>query len=104
MITTLFRQSDVRDPYRIYAEQLLNNPVYWDDENKLWALYSYKACKEILSNPAALVPQVATEGLNDYALAITGGLVRLSNAPGHALARKAALLMFQRMKPVSARD
>jgi cytochrome P450 len=98
MQTAIFLQSEVRDPYAIYA----NLPsIFWDDINHIWALYSYAHCKKILTHPAALIPAVNTDGLNDYARIITGGLARLSNGNDHINARETAMHLFQCMLPVS---
>jgi cytochrome P450 len=47
---------------------------------------------------------VNTDGLNDYARIITGGLVRLSNGNEHVHARDIAMHLFQCMQPVSTTD
>ena len=58
MTTTLFRQSDIENPYWIYKSMLDKNPIYWDNENKIWAIYSYEYCVEILKNPEAFIPVI----------------------------------------------
>ena len=50
MSSSLFFQSDVKDPYSIYKLMLDKNPVYWDETNQIWAIYSYEYCVEILKN------------------------------------------------------
>ena len=104
MVPALFLQSDVTDPYALYSKQLAEHPVYRDEESGVWAVYSYALCRQLLAADAGMIPPVATEGLNEYALAITGRLVRLSNGPGHAVARQSAMLLFQSRLPVSTRD
>ncbi|UWX60467.1 cytochrome P450 [Chryseobacterium oranimense] len=100
MMTT-FLQSEVQDPTKIYETMLSDNPVYWDNENKLWAVYSYEHCKAILSNDNAHIPAVNTVGLNVYALSITEQLARLSNGVQHEIARQTAILLFGKMNAIS---
>jgi len=107
MINTLFLQSEVPDPYELYEKMLSESPVLWDSINKLWAIYSYNSCKEILSDPTVQIPILNENnalGLNDYALAITGKLARLSNGLQHAIAKQTAFLLFENMKAVSMAD
>jgi len=99
MVTT-FLQSEIQDPYKIYETMLSDNPVYWDNENKLWAIYSYESCKAILSNSFAHIPAINPnnkDGLNEYALMMTSQFVRLSNGIQHELAREAAVLLLDKM-------
>jgi cytochrome P450 len=100
MKPVLFLQSEVENPYLIYKEMLLANPVYRDDANNIWAVYSYENCKSVLNNPLALIPPMNNAGLNEYALAIAGKLARFSNPPYHAIAKQTALAIFQSMKHV----
>jgi cytochrome P450 len=100
-MTTTFLQSEVQDPTKIYETMLSNNPVYWDNENKLWAIYSYEHCKAILSNDNAHIPVVNKVGLNEYALLITEQLARLSNSIQHEIARQTATLLFGKMNAIS---
>ncbi|HKO81994.1 MAG TPA: hypothetical protein VJU78_16420 [Chitinophagaceae bacterium] len=79
MTTTLFLQSEVQEPYKVYETMLCENPVFWDSTNNIWAIYSYGNCKAILSDPAALIPpanQNNKDDLNEYALGITDRLAR----------------------------
>lgn len=98
MQSAIFIQSTVQDPYEIYATFQQESPVYWDDVNQLWAIYSYDQCKAILTHPAAQIPAVQTTGLNDTAQAIISNLARLSNGTTN---RETALQLYQRMQPVS---
>lgn len=95
MQSAIFLQSEVQDPYAIYAKL---KPMYWDDANQLWAIYSYDHCKAILTNPAAQIPPVNTTSLHDHALAIIGNLARLSNGTTN---RETVMQLYQRMQPVS---
>lgn len=97
MQPAIFLQSEVPDPYAIYANFLQENPLYWDDVNQLWAVYSYDQCKAILTHPAAHIPAISTGGLNDYALAVVNNLARLSNGNSE---RETAMQLFQLMRPV----
>ena len=83
---------------------LRENPVYWDEHNKLWAVYSYKDCVSILYNSTAHIPSINVkdnDGLSEYALLITDQLARLNNGSQHEIARQAAILLTGKMKPVS---
>jgi cytochrome P450 len=103
MTSTLFLQSDVQDPYSIYKSMLNKNPINWDEDNKIWAIYSYKYCVEILKNPEALIPVINLNNeqkLNKHALDILTNLTRLSNGIQHEINREIANLLFQNMKSV----
>ena len=107
MPTTLFLQSEVQNPYKLYETMLRENPVYWDSSNNLWAIYSYEGCKTILCNPLAHIPATNhsnKDGLNEYALLITGKLARLSNGVQHEMAKQAAMLLFDNMKAIATND
>jgi len=97
MPATLFLQSEIQDPYKLYETLLNENPVHWDNKNNLWAIYCYKNCKAILNNCFAHIPPVNVDnkdGLNEYALLMTDQFVRLSNGINHQLAREAAILLL----------
>ncbi len=101
MPATLFLQSEIQNPFRLYKSMLRNNPVFWDDTNRLWALYSYKSCRKILSNSDTYIPVTNPgnrDGLNEYALLILQGLARLNNGAEHEIARQTAMLLFDKMK------
>jgi cytochrome P450 len=104
MSATLFLQSDVHDPYSIYKLMLDKNPVYWDEDHKIWAIYSYQYCVEILKSPNALIPVVNPKNeqkLDKYALSIFENLTRLSNGVQHKIAREIATLLFSKMKSIA---
>lgn len=101
MTTTLFLQSEVPDPYKVYETMLGETPVYWDHAANLWAIYSYAACKTVLDNPVAQIPVVSTEGLNEYASLIADKLARINNGVGHEIARQTAIFLFVKMKTIS---
>ena len=104
MPATLFLQSDIQDPYGLYAGMLAENPVYWDEINHLWAIYSYKNCSAILTDKTAHIPPVNQNNkdrLSEHALLITGQLARLSNDAQHTIARETALLLSGNLKSIS---
>ena len=107
MPSALFLQSAIQDPYKLYESMLNENPVYWDEGNQLWAIYSYQACVSILNNAAAHIPPVNQnnkDGLNEYALLISGQLARLSNNIEHDIARQVAMLLFNQLKTISIKE
>jgi cytochrome P450 len=88
------------DPYQLYRERREKTPVFWDEERRLWAVYPYHYCQQVLSHPATLIPPVADGDLGGQALALKRRLVRISNPPAHDLAREMALRMFRGRRPV----
>jgi cytochrome P450 len=103
MASTLFLQSDIQNPYSKYKSMLDKNPIHWDDENKTWAIYSYKDCVEILKNPSAFIPVINLNNeqqLNKHALDILTNLTRLSNGIEHTINREIASLLFLNLKSV----
>lgn len=100
-MTTLFLQSEIKNPYPFYEKMIAENPVYWDETNKIWAVYSYEHCVEILKNENAHIPQLPfNPNLNYYALEIISNLARLSNGVQHQIARETANILFSYMKTV----
>jgi cytochrome P450 len=103
MTSSLFLQSDVQDPYSIYKAMLDKNPVYWDEINKIWAIYSYHYCVEILKNDKVEIPIVNPNNeqkLNKYAFKILNNLTRLSNAIQHEISKEIAVQLFSNMKSI----
>lgn len=88
------------DIYQFYRERREQTPVYWDEQRRLWAVYSYRYCQQLLSHPATQIPPVADGNLGGRALAVKHRLVRISNPPAHDLAREMALRMFRGRRPV----
>jgi cytochrome P450 len=104
MSPTLFLQSEVQDPYLLYAVMLNEHPVYWDEANQIWAIYSHKYCTEILNSPNVHIPVINKNNeqkLNEYALLIINQLSRLSNDLQHQIAKETAMLLFSNMKSIS---
>ena len=103
MTSSLFLQSDIHDPYEIYKSMLEKSPIYWDETNKIWAIYSYEYCVEILKNTNTKIPVVNLNNeqqLNEYALKILDNLTRLSNGIQHQISKEIAMLLFSNMKLV----
>lgn len=104
MSSSLFFQSDVKDPYSIYKVMLDKNPVYWDETNQIWAIYSYEYCAEILKNSQVEIPIVNPnneQNLNESALKILNNLTRLSNGIQHEITREIAMLVFSNLKSIA---
>ena len=105
MNNTLFRQSDIKNPFETYAHMLNQCPVFWDAPNNIWAIYSYKDCSSLLKNEKAQIPVPPTPlngCMNEYAKSISETLVRLSNPPIHAMLREITMQLYHNMQPVSA--
>ena len=103
MSSSLFFQSEVKDPYSIYKLMLDKNPVYWDETNHIWAIYSYEYCVEILKSSQVEIPTVNPnneQNLNESALQILNNLTRLSNGIQHEITREIALLLFSNLKSI----
>ncbi len=103
MNSSLFLQSDVSDPYLLYENMRNKNAVYWDEPNKIWAIYSHKLCVEVLKNPKAQIPTINPDNiqkLNEYALDILNNLARLSNGIQHEIGREISIMLFSKMKSV----
>ncbi|MEN2400429.1 cytochrome P450 [Flavobacterium sp. MC2016-06] len=100
-MTALFLQSEIENPYSFYQKMIEENPVYWDETNQIWALYSYEYCLEILNNTNAHIPAFAPNpNLNEYASRIISNLARLSNGIQHEISKETAGLLFSYMKTV----
>ncbi|MBF4517510.1 cytochrome P450 [Flavobacterium sp. ANB] len=103
MTSTLFLQSDAIDPYLVYKTMLEKNPVYWDETNKIWAIYCYEDCVSILKNIKTEIPAINPNNeqkLNKHALDILTNLTRLSNGIQHEISKEIATLLFSNMKSV----
>ena len=103
MSSTLFLQSEVVDPYSVYKLALDKNPVYWDETNKIWDIYSYEFCVQILKNSQAEIPIINPNNeqkLNELSLEILTTLTRLSNGIQHEISKEIAILLFSNLKSV----
>ncbi|KFF18177.1 cytochrome P450 [Flavobacterium hydatis] len=104
MQPTLFLQSDIKDPYAIYKTMLEKHPIFWDEANQIWAIYSHEYCTEILNSPNVNIPVINPnneQNLNKYALKIINHLSRLSNGIQHVIAKETAMLLFANMKSIN---
>ncbi|RZJ53125.1 MAG: cytochrome P450 [Flavobacterium sp.] len=100
-MSTLFLQSEIKNPYSFYQKMIKENPVYWDETNKIWAIYSYEDCLEILQNENAHIPAFPpNKNLNQYVLKIINNLARLSDGIQHTIAKETALVLFSNMKTI----
>jgi cytochrome P450 len=82
---------------------LEKHPIYWDKTNKIWAIYSYQYCVEILKNTNTQIPVVNPDNeqkLNEYALKILDNLTRLSNGIQHQVSKEISIQLFSNMKSV----
>ncbi|WP_334190876.1 cytochrome P450 [Noviherbaspirillum sp.] len=103
MTDTLFLQSDVPDPFGVYAHKLARHPVHRDEGSRLWAVYSHAACKALLQSDAAHIPPqpaAMLETMNPHTALLAAKLARLANPPMHAAARQAAMRLVESMHAV----
>jgi cytochrome P450 len=100
MSSAIFLHSDVADPYTLYDSMRATGPAHFNNTDNMWALYSYEYCTTVLHHPHAHIPAINNAGLNEYALAISSRLVRLSNASQHLIYRQVVDALFAQMKPV----
>jgi cytochrome P450 len=103
MTSSLFLQSHTQDPYSIYKSMLDKNPIYWDETNKIYAIYSYEYCVEILKSNKVKIPVVNQNNkqqLNEYAMEILSHLTRLSNGIRHEIAKEIAMQLFSNMRSI----
>lgn len=100
-MSPLFLQSEVKNPYTFYQKMIEENPVYWDETNKIWTIYSYEFCVAILKSPNAHIPAFPpNENLNQYVLKIINNLARLSDGIQHAIAKETATILFSNIKSI----
>jgi cytochrome P450 len=100
MENTLFLHSGHSNPYDFYKKMRLEQPVYWDDQNKIWALYSYRDCYFLLNSDLVEIPQIPNAHLNENATIVIENLARLNNLSVHSETRKAALYLFEKIKAI----
>jgi cytochrome P450 len=101
MHNTLQPQSQLTDSYSLYAECLLHHPLYWDEANRIWAVYSYEYCLKILNHENAKVPPIKHFSIDATINLISENLVRLSNPPKHETLKAVAFYLFDKLKNVS---
>ncbi len=98
MENVLFLHCDCPDPFGFYDRMRETNPVYRDEGNRIWAVYSYSGCRAILDSSRLAVPEFGADGLaglNDEALKMSGRLVRVSNGSRHEIARLVAIRLAE---------
>ncbi|MCV9930321.1 cytochrome P450 [Flavobacterium sp. LS1R49] len=103
MPSSLFLQSDIKNPYSIYKTMLDEHAIYWDETNKIWAIYSHEYCTEILNSTNVHIPIINRDNeqkLNEYSLKIINHLLRLSNGIQHEITKEIAMLLFSNMKSI----
>jgi cytochrome P450 len=103
---TILNWKDV-DYKAIYTRQLATNPLYWNEETNTWVAYSYDYCKTILLSDHVCVPEAVIDDntlLNEKAVLLLRKLVRINNNEQHTIARQAAMLIYNSMKPVAISD
>jgi len=103
MTNTLFLQSDVADPYAVYAEMRARHPVYFDECNGIWAIYTHALCKRVLETGSAHIPRQADASrkwMNASSQTLTAHFARLANPPGHAGMRDAVMRLLGCMREV----
>ncbi|WP_292936833.1 cytochrome P450 [Noviherbaspirillum sp.] len=105
MENILFLQSEVDDPYALYARMRAVHPVCHDERKDIWAAYSHAGCKRILAASTAHIPAPETTALlNAPAAMLAANLARLGNPPEHAARREAVLRLFRVMQPLPASE
>lgn len=98
---SLFLQSEVKNPYSFYQKKIEENPLFWDETNRIWAIYSYEHCIELLNNINVHIPTLfPNNNLNKYASEIINNLARLSNGIHHEIAKETAVILFSYMKSI----
>ena len=104
-MNTLFLQSELSDPYAFYQQMLERHPIVYDEANRFWAVYGYRACQEVLTVSSVHIPaqsQINIERMNPYAHTILDNLIRLTNPPEHAQLRLLVTDLFKKIKRVPA--
>jgi cytochrome P450 len=103
MDNALFLQSEIADPYALYARMLARHPLRRDTQNNIWAVYSYAACRTLLDSDAVgipALPEASLAALDPQTTALARLLVRLSNPPLHASLKQLALQLHALRRPV----
>lgn len=101
---SLFFQSDVENPYALYAQRLHHQPLAWDEQSQLWAAYGYDSCQQLLHHPSLAIPVPAPLVAGEPSASvesIRGNLVRLSNPPRHETVRALTTHLMRAMQPVA---
>jgi len=104
MQPVLFAQSTAKDPFEMYTKRLQESPVYRDDNQQVWGIYSYAHCLQLLTDGNAHIPSLPvlpTGVLNDYVLTIIEHHTRLSNGTAHTSTREIAMRLYAARVPTS---
>lgn len=104
MQPVLFAQSTVNNPFEMYAKRGQESPVYRDDDQQVWGIYSYEHCLQLLMSSDAHIPSlpVLPAGtLNDYVLTIIEHHTRLSNGTAHTSVREIAMRLYAAKHPTA---
>lgn len=105
MERVLFLQSEVADPYALYARRLKENPVLFCEADQAWAIHSWDACEAIFACADALIPvqgEMALAPLNEAARMLINHFARLANPPRHEALRRSAMWLHEQCRPVDA--
>jgi len=103
MTNTLFLQSDVADPFTLYAEMRARRPVFFDERNGIWAVYTHALCKRVLETGSAHIPDQAAASAaltNASSQTLMAYFARLANPPRHAEMRDAVMRLLGCMRAV----
>ncbi|MFC7515586.1 cytochrome P450 [Herbaspirillum sp. GCM10030257] len=104
MSKVLFLQSEVTDPYPLYATRRAQQPVSWSPEDHVWAVYGYNECTALLQHPAAMIPPQHTEknqALNEAARMLVARLARVANPPVHPVLRQSVMGLLAQLQPLA---
>jgi hypothetical protein len=98
MDNILFLQSEISDPFQVYAHKLRESPVHYDKQNQIWGVYKFSDCLSVLTDETALIPPVVHNEnlLSPGTVRIMNGLARLANPPLHH-GRRAVASRLMRM-------
>jgi cytochrome P450 len=99
MANILFLQSDLKDPFDFYKKMLESNPIYYDTSNRIWGVYSAKACREILNISSVSIPSFVTHpDASEQTKFVMRHLPRIANSPQHESLRLISLRLMQSMR------
>ncbi|RJF99825.1 cytochrome P450 [Noviherbaspirillum saxi] len=104
MKKALFLQSDVADPYVVYAKQRQHHSIVWNETDSLWAVYSHAACTSLLQDASAWIPPQHADRnrlLKDAGRMLVAHLARLANPPAHLAFRQAVMALFAQLQPAA---
>lgn len=90
-------------PTETYTKALEDCPIYYDETQQTWVVFSYNYCKALLLTGSAHIPPAGASNplLNDNAIFLIKKLVRLSNNEQHQLSRQAAQDLYHSIQAVS---